>query len=174
MEWFKEVFARTQALRKYVVFYCHEIGEKIRLTSGEYNEEEDTIKWKPNCLEIFKTLMGFFKDPNPADDRGDTPLHKAAYGNFELFKIIFENTEIKNPPNLRQETPLHIAASENQPEIVKMILEQVENKSPMDGYGWTPLHFAAARGHFIICQMINQQVPDFHEDVSSSSAALVV
>ena len=105
-------------------------------------------------FNVVKYIMHSVKDKNPADWKGDTPLHGAAiHGHLAIVKYIMDNIEDKSPKNCHGSTPLHAAAHWNwlahaaacirKYEVFKYIFENVDEKNPADLEGITPLHLAA-------------------------------
>ena len=115
--------------------------------------------------EIFKLIIDYVDDKNPARHDGVTPLHMTAKkGYFEIFKLILQSLgknektpKVDRGPNGGY-TPLHIAAKNGHLGICKTILEEVDNKNPVTNLGWTPLHFAADSGHLEVFKFISQKV----------------
>ena len=66
-------------------------------------------------------------DTNPRDQRGETPLHWAAWnGHFHVCKLILDNTGVKNPEDNIGWTPLHAAAEKGHLAICHMIIKNIE------------------------------------------------
>ena len=66
-------------------------------------------------------------DTNPRDQRGETPLHWAAWnGHFHVCKLILDNTGDKNPEDNIGWTPLHAAAEKGHLAICHMIIKNIE------------------------------------------------
>ena len=145
-------------------------------------ETED--QWSPLhisakfSLELFKEIALKFKNINPANNNGETPLHSAAKsGHLDICKFILENLQVdKNPTDNVGFTPLHYAAILNKDtkynnlEIFKLIFQNVDNSNTNKGSGILPYHCAVFLGNEEICQFIeygykqvSNQLPDYPE-----------
>ena len=74
-------------------------------------------------LELCRLIIENLQDKNPADEYGETPLHKAAEkGYLELCRLIMENVENKNPEDICDcgVTPLENAAINKQSSIIEL------------------------------------------------------
>ena len=59
-------------------------------------------------FHIVEYILNRTVEKNPANDKGDTPLHMAVKRErFDIFKYIVEKVENKNPANDKGDTPLH-------------------------------------------------------------------
>ena len=80
-----------------------------------------------NRTEVVKYLASVVKNPNVADQDGDTPMHLAArLGYIEIVKCLAEKVKDPNPPNTDGETPIDIATEEGNTEIVKILESKQE------------------------------------------------
>ena len=91
----------------------------LRLVSQGWRECVDTLTplWSRMSLvraiqdertDIAQLIIDNVEDKNPADNYGETPLHRAAEkGHTEICRMIIENVEDKNPANNNGKTPLH-------------------------------------------------------------------
>ena len=69
------------------------------------------------------------KNKNPANDDGDTPLHKAATeGHVKICKLILENVVVKCPITHKGITPLHCSARSGHSETCEMILQNIDKE----------------------------------------------
>ena len=100
-------------------------------------------------FELFMEIESKFKDKNPSNSNGDTPLHCAVgNGHLETCQWIIARN-IGNDLNIADRngfTPLHIAALVDNLKIYQLIATNVENKSPKNNLGITPLQIAQAMG----------------------------
>ena len=72
--------------------------------------------------------MKGFRDKNPKDYRGNTPLHLAArIGHFNLCELIILNVVNKNPINLHYETPMMVAAISNHDAVCDFLKKSVRD-----------------------------------------------
>ena len=70
-------------------------------------------------------------EKNPADHKGDTPLHMAIKrDHFHIFKYIVEKVENKNPANNKGNTPLHEATRLGNHQVVKYLVDRIDEKNP--------------------------------------------
>ena len=120
-------------------------------------------------LELFKEIALKFKNINPANNNGETPLHSAAKsGHLDICKFILENVqEDKYLADNVGFTPLHYAAILGNLEIFKFIVTNVENENP--GSGIAPYHCAIHLGKKEICQFIEKKY-----NIKTNSIALAV
>ena len=110
-------------------------------------------------LNLFKEILLKLDEINPANQRGETPLHCAVQnGHFDICKFIIENVNQKNPPDNLGFTPLHYAAMFGHLRIYKVILKNVDDKNPVDEMGITPLECAIQQDRPNICRFINDKV----------------
>ena len=84
---------------------------------------------------------------NDLEDRGDTPLHQAAYKGDVNNIYKFLRSHDVNVRNNFGETPLHYAAENGQVDAVMALLGAGADVNAIDQYGDTPLHMAALEGH---------------------------
>lgn len=111
-------------------------------------------------------------DFNPADLKGNTPLHEAAkWGKFESFKMIASKCSEVNPANHQGMTPMHNACmltsigkpnrmkpevfiglekiQKGKQDIIDYILKRAKNgMNPKDSKGNTPLHLLSRYGKY--------------------------
>ena len=71
--------------------------------------------------ETFKYILEKVDDKNPADENGDTPLHRAAEdGQTDICRLILQNVEDKHPKNSCGETPLELAQEWDKDDVVAL------------------------------------------------------
>ena len=110
---------------------------------------------RTESLELYRRLLKICGDKNPADNRGRTPLHEAAYyGHFDLCKLILENVLNKNPLDNEGKTPFHYAAERDNVKICKLMMASLDDKNPADNRGMTPFHYAAKNGSLKVCKLM--------------------
>ena len=57
-------------------------------------------------LDVCRLIIENVEDKNPADVRGDTPLHEATiFLHLDVCRLIVKNVKDKNPPNHVGKTP---------------------------------------------------------------------
>ena len=102
-----------------------------------------------------------FKNKNPSNSNGDTPLH-CAVGNGHLETcqwIIARNIgNDLNIPGKNGFTPLHIAALVDNLKIYQLIVKNVKNKSPKNILGITPLQIAQTMGCSNVTKFIYEEM----------------
>jgi len=95
-------------------------------------------------LEIVKVLVQNGADVNTVDDRGNTPLMRAASGNnkentLEIVKFLVQNGADVNAIDKMGFTPLIHAADGNNPAVVKLLLDKNADVNVQNKYQETPL-----------------------------------
>ena len=131
------------------------------------NMESDE-QWSPLhiaamfSLELFKEIAFKFKNINPANNNGETPLHSAVKcGHLDICKFILENKpENKNPEDTVGFTPLHYAAILDNLEIFKFIVQNVENANHVEGPGICPFRCAHHFGKREVFKFIEEKYND--------------
>lgn len=113
---------------------------------------------------VFRCIFEQAKVKNPADEKGYTPLHFAAWeGHLQIVQLILQNTKRIHPKtDYHGFTPLHYATLSGHLPVIKCLLKRKTQKLPKDEDGKTPLHLAAENGHFEICKLILDNVSDKH------------
>ncbi|RTE84606.1 hypothetical protein BHE90_000885 [Fusarium euwallaceae] len=82
-------------------------------------------------------------DVNSRDDRGQTPLHRAAKeGNEAVARLLLEYRADKEVKSNGNQTPLHCAAEEGSEAIARLLLEHGADKEAKGHRNQTPLHYA--------------------------------
>ena len=134
-------------------------------TSLEMLNMELADQWSPLhiaamfSLELFKEIALKFKNINPANNNGETPLHSAVKcGHLDICKFILENIqENKNPEDNFGFTPLHYAAILDNLEIFKFIVQNVENANPVKGSDISPFHCAQILGKRKVFKFVEEK-----------------
>ena len=134
-------------------------------TSLEMLNMELADQWSPLhtaamfSLELFKEIALKFKNINPANNNGETPLHSAVKcGHLDICKFILENIqENKNPEDNFGFTPLHYAAILDNLEIFKFIVQNVENANPVKGSAISPFHCAQILGKRKVFKFVEEK-----------------
>ncbi|RSL97127.1 hypothetical protein CDV31_013195 [Fusarium ambrosium] len=81
-------------------------------------------------------------DVNSRDDRGQTPLHRAAKeGNEAVARLLLEYRADKEVKSNGNQTPLHCAAEEGSEAVARLLLEHGADKEVKDYTGQTPLYY---------------------------------
>jgi len=98
---------------------------------------------KKGDIERIKKLISQDADVNAKDNRGMTPLHKAAYyGQREVAKVLIAKGANVNETDTAGQTPLHIAANFGEKWVPELLLANGASISARDIAGNTPLHAA--------------------------------
>ena len=93
---------------------------------SEFHDAAESDNYE--VCELIVNAAGI-KNKNPANDDGDTPLHKAATeGYVKICKLILENVVDKCPIAAKGLTPLHWSARSGHSETCEMILQNIDKE----------------------------------------------
>ena len=117
-----------------------------------YNKMRASLK--TGHVEICKLVLGKIDDKNPADNKGWTPLHLAAFnGHLDLCQTIIEQIDynhLANNDKTEEEwTPLHWAVHKGHVDVCRLIINKANIMNPIFENGNTLLEFAVD-----VCQEI--------------------
>jgi len=79
-------------------------------------------------------------DVNAKDNRGNTPLHKAAIQHMDIAELLITNGADVNTKNKYGYTPLHEAASARNLDVAKLLIARGANVNARNNAGDTPLN----------------------------------
>jgi ankyrin repeat protein len=102
--------------------------------------------------EVALMLIKHDADVSAKDEKGITPLHRAAVNlhpgwRVELVRVLIEHGAGVNAPSKDGSTPLLMAAEDGSVEVVQMLIKHGADVSAEDEKGRTPLHRAAVNRH---------------------------
>ena len=88
-------------------------------------------------------------DVNAKNERGATPLHRAAtFGHKEIAELLIDKgADVNAMGGLLGWTPLHWAASEGRKEVANLLINKGADVNAATDNGVTPLHTSAGSGH---------------------------
>ena len=104
-------------------------------------------------LEAYKLIVEKFKDKNPKDSYGITPLHQAAANScYAVCQWILNNVNDKHPEDNSESTPLLYAAKYGHPAICQLIINE-SKKVRKDAYN-SAITVAAQNGHLKVFEIL--------------------
>lgn len=111
---------------------------------------------KEGDLERVKALLN--QDPSlvsSRDDRGNSPLHWAAFGGHEdIAELLLASKADVNARDNNGVTPLHNAAGTGRTGIAELLLAHQALVNARSNVGATPLHNAAGNGHLSVAELL--------------------
>jgi ankyrin repeat protein len=103
---------------------------------------------KKGDIERIRKLISQGADANAKDNRGMTPLHKAAYyGRRQIAEVLIAKGANVNETDTAGQTPLHIAANFGAKFVPELLLAKGADVNARDNSGNTALHEAAGVWH---------------------------
>ena len=114
--------------------------------------------------EICRLLVskGMVVVDDSCDEFGNTVLHLAAFGSYEICKMfveVYEGVDV-NTKNFDGKTPIHVAVEENKLETVRLLFKEGGDLNYRTDEGDTPLDVAARYGHTEVVKFILSNVVD--------------
>ncbi|MDQ7821277.1 MAG: ankyrin repeat domain-containing protein [Candidatus Eremiobacteraeota bacterium] len=98
--------------------------------------------------ETLSRLISAGTGINAWNDKGQTPLHLAAYnGLADVAGFLIAKGADIDARDHKHLTPLHLAAHEGHGEVIKVLIAAGAMVNARDGGNRTPLHWAMAKGH---------------------------
>jgi len=89
------------------------------------------------------------------DDKGDTPLHRAAQnGHTDVAKWLLGNKAEIDAKNAIGQTPLHAAAFGGYRDLVELLLTNKADVNARSYRGYTALHLAASKGYIDVVEVL--------------------
>ncbi|KAJ1482329.1 ankyrin repeat-containing domain protein, partial [Baffinella frigidus] len=106
------------------------------------------------ALEVVHLLLEHGALVTVTNNRGETPLHQAAYLGHEAVALLLlqHGADVEAKANGR--TALHFAALGGHRAMAHLLLQHPSNVSVVDNVGMTALHFAALRGHEEVVEVL--------------------
>uniref|UniRef100_A0A8D0H6M3 Ankyrin repeat domain 27 n=1 Tax=Sphenodon punctatus TaxID=8508 RepID=A0A8D0H6M3_SPHPU len=131
--------------------------EEVERLLSQGDSDKDTVRkmCHPLCFcDKCETLVsGKLNDPSivtpfSRDDRGYTPLHRAAIcGQAPLIDLLVSKGAIVNATDYHGSTPLHLACQKGYQNVTLLLLHYKASMEVQDNNGNTPLHLACTYGH---------------------------
>ncbi len=120
--------------------FCGEIHDAAK--SGDLEKVKALLKDNPDLV--------FSKD-----DRGNSPLHWAAFsGQEEVAELLLTNKAAVDAKDNKGNTPLHNAAGNGHKDVVELLLVHKADVNAKANNGATPLHNAAAWGRKDVAELL--------------------
>jgi ankyrin repeat protein len=108
-------------------------------------------------VEAIKALIQLGADKDAKDDRGQRPLHAAAFqGYVEAILVLAQLGADKEAKDKDGRTPLAIAADNGKVESIKTLVQLGVDKQTKGPHGKSPLHNAAFAGHVAAAKVLVQ------------------
>lgn len=104
-------------------------------------------------VEVARLLIAAGADVNAVNDRGVTPLHKAA-GDAEMTQLLVNHWAVIDAMDKQGRTPLHWAAAMQGDVSVLPLLQRGARINARDHQGNTPLHEAVRTGEPAVASML--------------------
>lgn len=146
---------------------------------SEFLDRDSPPLFSARTLEAAQRLLVEGADVDARDERGATPLHRAAAnGNAEVAEFLLDHGAHVNSRTMSNETPLHEAANNGQPEVVRVLLAHGADVNAKSFSGYTPLHQLVSGRSFhraareANCKGRNRDYPGTAEALLKNGAAV--
>ncbi|MHC9542608.1 MAG: ankyrin repeat domain-containing protein [Vulcanimicrobiota bacterium] len=95
------------------------------------------------------------------DERGRTPLHKAAFaGLIEVVEILIQQGVMVDKRDRDNNTALHLVSQEGHASTAALLIQAGADVNARVVNGWTPLHLASSNGHIAIVKLLLESRAD--------------
>lgn len=110
---------------------------------------------------------------NQIDDKGWTPLHRAAFGGHEkvVAMLIGADADL-NQPDYDGYVALHFAAFQGHAKVVALLIQAGADVTPVTKIGWTSVHEAAVSGHETVVSLLIGAGADLNQASNGDCTAL--
>jgi ankyrin repeat protein len=111
-------------------------------------------------------------DVNAKMQRGDTPLHEAAYhGRVDLAKLLIDKGADVDAKDKNGGTPLYWAAEGGHMDVAKLLIARGTDVNAKMQRGDTPLYVAAMRGRVAVAELLIAKGADVNTKVQAEGVA---
>ena len=120
---------------------------RAALFSACWHSEPGDAARRASCQRIIELLVAGGVDPSSADERGDTAMYEAAFGDggsMTAIRTLLRLGASPDPIDAGGVSPLMYAASRGQLECVRLLLDAGADPTRIDAEGRTPADWAMA------------------------------
>jgi uncharacterized protein len=161
---------RTVLVAAAMLFLCKRSFGQVADFSN-YNDIA-TIAARGKTDQVIRLLQAG-RDPNLADDKGETALHYAAQlGDQQMIQALLYFKAAIDPRDQFGNTPLHWAAQSGNTAVIQMLVDAKAAIDPQNRQGVTPLMMAAKAGNAPAVRLFLKDGADpHHVDFTGRDAA---